>query len=473
MKLAQSADASVRGGATSVALYTALAMCVVSQAYLAWTFGALTGPHRSSWAVAMALVLSLGLPTAMLIAACYVSKSTDMPQKTLLVMALAGLMMRLPYFGVGPMLEDDHFRYMLDGALTAHGLDPYAVAPTALTDGSATSARLAVAAAGRDAISQINFPELRTIYPGTAQLLFALAHLIKPWSIDGLRIVTLLCETITALLCWRLLGTVSRPRHLVALVWCNPLMAFTLVGQAHIDAALGPLLLAAVIATLRISGGVAGAAVGLAIGVKLWPVMLAPILLRRLGERRAQIVFLAAMAITSMALCAPLLVASLTAHSGLVAYARGWHMNNMPYEWASYAGYLLVGGDGLERLLRAAVVAACAGIGFALALRPFSDESLEAERDLVARLAGMAAFVFYLSPAQFPWYAFWFLPLAVLAGNWALVVATAALPSYFLFFPLAGSGTGDLYRYWLSGLHLLPVVVVLVLQHYSWRSDKQ
>jgi alpha-1,6-mannosyltransferase len=171
-----------------------------------------------------------------------------------------------------------------------------------------------------------------------------------------------------------------------------------------------------------------------------------------------------AMGATSIAACSPLVVASFTADSGLVAYARGWHVNNLPYAWLSYAGYLLVGSDGLERYLRAAVGVACAGISLALALRPISGSPMQAGRDLVARLGISAAFVFYLSPAQFPWYAFWFLPFAVIAGNWALIVATAALPSYFLFFPLAESGAVDLFRYWLSGLHLLPVVVVLILQ---------
>jgi hypothetical protein len=32
--------------------------------------------------------------------------------------------MRIPYFGAGSMLEDDHFRYLLDGAMVARGLDP-------------------------------------------------------------------------------------------------------------------------------------------------------------------------------------------------------------------------------------------------------------------------------------------------------------------------------------------------------------
>ena len=463
MELARSAGASPRRGAAA-ALYAVLVVCVVSQVYLAWTFGSLTGAHRASWHLALALVSLLALPTAALIAVSYALQSTIAPRTALLAIAVAGLMMRLPYFGVGPMLEDDQFRYMLDGAMTAHGHNPYSIAPKALAEGVATAAHLAVGTTGRHVISQINFPELRAIYPGTAQVLFALAYFIKPWSIDGLRLVTLLCEIGTALLCWQLLGTLSRPPHLVAMIWCNPLMAFTLVGQSHIDAALGPLLLAVVLATLRNSGATAGAAVGLAIGVKLWPVLLIPILLRSLGERRAQIAFLVAMGATSIVVCDPLVIASFTADSGLVAYARGWHMNNLPYAWLSYAGYLLVEGDGLERYLRAAVVAVSAGISFAVALRPLSGSSRQVGRDLVARVAVLAAFVFYLSPAQFPWYAFWFLPLAVLTGNWALIVATAALPIYFLFFPLAEAGAGDLYRFWLSDLHLLPVVVVLMFQ---------
>lgn len=441
-------------------LYAALALAAVSQIVLAVSAGSLPGSARAQWSVSLLLCLGLSLPTTALLLAIWRTRDIASSTALLIAIAVTGLAMRLPFFGVGPMLEDDHLRYALDGALAAAGLDPYRFSPAELLQGVASEAYSRVGAAGLASIGQINFPELRSIYPGSSQLVFAAAHYLDPWGLDGLRAVFLLSEALTAVLCWRLLGLLGLPGHLVALLWCNPLLSFALTGQAHVDAVLGPPLLLAILAVRRHAGAIAGAAIGFAIGVKLWPVMLAPLLLRSLSDdRREMLRFVAAMGAIAFVACAPLLYASLSAsNSGLVVYATRWHMNNMPYEWVSHVGYLVAGGAGLERFFRAIVVLTCVGLGIAIALPPLFDL-----RDLVTRLAWLSAAVFYLSPAQFPWYAFWFVPFAVLSRNWALLVATASLPTYFLFFPLAGPVWGDVYRYWLSGLHLIPVAIVAAM----------
>ncbi len=445
-------------------LLGALAFAIVCQFALALTLGPLSGEERARWSVTLFVCIGLSVSTATVLFAVYRLRAHAIGKGVLLAIMAAGLLMRLPYFGAGPMIEDDHFRYRLDGAITAHGLNPYKVAPKTFSEGTAPPAYAAVGAEGLSTIAGINFPELRTIYPGVAQLHFAVAYIIKPWSLDGLRAVILFCEIATALLGLRLLILLGLQHQWLALLWCNPLAAFSLTGQVHIDAALGPFLLIAVLAAMRTRGMLAGAAIGAAIGVKLWPVMLVPILLRALDPRRwTQIAFLTAVGAVALIACAPLLIASVTENSGLTAYAGGWQMNNMPYEWVSYAAYQLTDGPKLEPYLRAAAVLICAGLAVGLARTPVIDG-----RDLIRRLALVAAAVFYLSPAQFPWYASWFLPFAALTRNWALLVATAALPSYFLFFPLAGTANGDLFPFWLSGLHLLPVIAVLLAQR-PWR----
>lgn len=436
--------------------YVALALIVATQFLLAWSFGSLPGSQRSAWRVSVGLIALLAVPATVLIWAVWRTQTVAMTRVVMVSIAVAGVLMRLPYFGAGPMLEDDHFRYVLDGAMLAAGLNPYAYSPESLLNGTAPEGYRIAAAAGRQAIEQINFPDLRSIYPGTAQALFAIAHVIKPWSVDGLRVLLMACEAMTALLAWRMLGQMNLPRHFVALIWCNPLLAFSLTGQAHIDAALSPLILGALIAARRHAGIIAGIALGLAVGVKLWPALLALLVLRCVSaDRRSVIGFVAAIGMTTMIVSAALALAATAPSSGLVAYARGWHINNMPYEWVSYAGYLIAGGAGLEPALRVVIGSASAAISIALAIRPIRDTA-----DLVTRAAWIAAATFYLSPSQFPWYANWFLPLAALSRNWSLLVASASLPTYFLFFPLAGPVWGDLFRFWLCGLHLLPVVVI-------------
>ena len=196
---------------------------------------------------------------------------------------------------------------------------------------------------GGSTIAAINFPALRSIYPGGAQALFALAHLAAPWSIDGLRLVIFAMEGLTAILVWRLLTICGHSPVATAIYWCKPLMAFCVTGQAHVDAALGPPILVALLATHRRAGALAGLALGLAAGVKLWPILLAPLLARALGSGWRRLAsFALALGGTTLALCAPLLVASLGADAGLVAYASGWSVNNAPYAWASLGCRLLL-----------------------------------------------------------------------------------------------------------------------------------
>ncbi len=86
------------------------------------------------------------------------------------------------------VIDDDYFRYLWDGAMVMAGENPYATAPKAFLDGAALPAGLVeIADRAPGVLAGINFPELTTIYPGTAQIGFALASLVAPLKLDGLR----------------------------------------------------------------------------------------------------------------------------------------------------------------------------------------------------------------------------------------------------------------------------------------------
>lgn len=439
-------------------LLVALGLAVATQTGLALGHGSSPGAARDAWPVALTLCLALSLPTTAVLWAIWAARDLPAGWRMGLVIAAAGVLMRAPYFGAGPMLEDDHYRFLLDGAMAARGLSPYAHSPEALLRG-VPGAPPELVEAGRSAIGLINFPELRSMYPGGAQALFAFAHILAPWSIDGLRVVVLLMEALTAALIWQALAATGRPPLLVALYWCNPLMAFCLTGQAHVDAALAPAILAALFAVQRQAALLAGFCLALAAGVKLWPILLAPLLARALWpDRRALASFALALGLTTLALCGPLMWASLAAQSGLTAYAGGWSVNNAPYAWASWLFLHLIGPGSGEAVLRALVVAMAAAASLLTAAR-----RAEGLNDLIGRAALLAAALFYLSPAQFPWYAAWFLPLAAASGRLALAGAAVGLPVYYLFFPLALAGQRDIHGYGLAFLHLAPVIILALI----------
>jgi hypothetical protein len=362
-----------------------------------------------------------------------------------------GALIRALWLASPPALDTDHLRYLWDGALAAHGLSPWGAAPAA-------GVPAALGAEGVALASVLPFAGLRTIYPVTAQAAFLGAHLIAPWSLVGLRVVMLAAEA-AGLVAARVLAHRARLPVARALVWwCCPLSPLLFVNAVHVDALLPPLLFGALAATLAGRAVTAGVLVGLAAGVKLWPVLLVPLLWRSLPERgRSR--FVPAAAAVSAAAVAPLLATVAAPEAGLAAYAAGWAVNNAPFAWASVAlGTVL---HRPEVALRPLAALAAVGVSlWAASSRPDGGEAL------CRRAMIVSAAVFYLSPAQFPWYAAWFMPFAALLAFRPLLLPAATLPSYWLFHPLHLVGLGGLFTHGVAALHALPVALALALR---WR----
>jgi hypothetical protein len=414
-----------------------------------------------SLAAVLPVILVLSLSTSAVLFAVWRMARGNSGLVALAVMIAAGLAMRLVWFGSPAPIEDDYYRYLWDGALLANGFNPYDLAPkdvlTAFGTGGLDPSLAAIAAEGQETLSRINFPGLKTIYPGAAQAAFALAYWIAPWSLDALRLVFLVADTATLLLSILILLRIGASLLWAGLYWCNPLASAMLIGAAHADVLVAPFILAALLLAMAGRSGAGGAALGLAAGVKLWPALLLPLLLRAGPKKSAQLAkAAAAFFIVGAAAIVPLALASLDPQSGLAAYAGGWANNNAVFAWLREAAYALTQHPGAERFLRLSLAAAAGAIALAMAMRPISGP-----RDLCARAAIIAAAVFFCSPAQFPWYASWFLPLAAIAQNWPLLAVSALLPAYYLFFPSWGTPFFPYFAFGAAFIHWLPLLAPL------------
>jgi hypothetical protein len=165
------------------------------------------------------------------------------------------------------------------------------------------------------------------------------------------------------------------------------------------------------------------------------------------------------------ALLLPLVLSAMAGpRSGLVAYSEHWWVNNAPFAWLSFAVYEATGGSPWgQRLLRAGVAGAVGMLALLLARRPPADLC-----DLLGRALCVAAVTFYAAPAQFPWYALWFLPLAAAFASRPLLLASATLALYYLALPLINQGLGHWHGYGIAMLHAAPVWVWLAAE--AWRS---
>lgn len=449
---------------------------VATQAALAWIAGRITHSTATEVAVVVPLIALVAAPAALgLAAAGRLSRLSDRRRPLALVFA-TGLLMRLVWIGNAAPVEDDFYRYLWDGAVVAARLDPYAFAPEALlADAPAHVARLV--AEGRSVIERINFSDLTSIYPGTAELAFALAHMLAPWRLDGLRVVFVLADATALLLLMAMLARAGRPRALAAHYWCNPLVVLATTATAHVDALLPPLLLAAVLTLWRGRAITAAVLLALATGVKIWPVLLTPlfavVVVNRRGSTAAArspvraaigspelLAPAAAFICVTAIVCLPLLATLHRPESGLAAYGAAWANNNAIFAWAEDLLESALDGHvdiDVGRWLRVLSALAAAVLALWVAWRTWRN----GRRDLDALLAGcllVGASVFYLSPAQFPWYALWFLAFAAALDFRPLLLASVLLPVYYLSFPLAAAGDEDVFNFGFALVHALPVL---------------
>ena len=167
------------------------------------------------------------------------------------------------------------------------------------------------------------------MYPPVAQGAFALAYLLKPWSLLAWRSVLLACDLASFVLILLLLRECGRSPLWSALYWWNPVVIKELFNSAHMDAVVLPLVLAALLFAARRRYVSAVTTLGFAAGAKIWPALLLPLVLRPLVLRPKRLVLAVALFGAMIALWAtPVLLGRLDEHSGFVAFASSWQTNS-------------------------------------------------------------------------------------------------------------------------------------------------
>ena len=407
----------------------------------------------------------LYLPLARLIRRT-ASSSPGTMRSLLFFVVAAGLAMRLVLMSSEPALEDDWQRYLWDGALTAHGLNPYAISPQdakAADPRTTTVGKLALESGV--VLGRVNHPEIRTIYPPVAQGVFAVAHWLQPWSLLAWRGIVLLLDLASLGLILVLLRDLGRSPLWAALYWWNPVALKELFNSAHMDIVVVPLVLLALVLAVRQRFLTATTALTVAAGAKIWPALLLPLVWRPLlGQpgRLAAAVLLAAAAAALFA--APMWLAGVDQSLGVVAYAQKWKTNSALFPQIEMLMGGLLSALSVEALpggtvARALIGATLAGLALWLNRTPF-----QSAEDLTSRCLVLCGALFLLSPAQFPWYYLWVLPLLPLRPVTGFLVLTATLPLYYAAFHFLSADTYHIYRDKLVWLVWLPAWTLLALE---------
>lgn len=395
--------------------------------------------------------------------------ATRVMQRGLLAFVFfSGLAARILLITSEPILEDDFYRYLWDGAVTASAQNPYTYSPRTIKNGEAPRELVALSVEAGDVFTRINHQSLTTIYPPVAQAVFAIAHVVKPWSLAAWRGLLIFCDVGSFLLLIRLLDLIGRDRTWVAIYWFNPVVLKELFNSAHMEAVLVPFVLGALLLVAKRRPIWATVSLGLAAGIKLWPVILAPVIWRSVASEPGRLAACVALLGGLMALwLAPMLAYGVSETSGLVAYVDQWQTNSAFFPalergvaaFGAWTGLVLAPSGLIARALVAGVLAALA---LSLAYRP-----LVGLEDLLARSSIIVAAVVLLSPAQYPWYTVWMAPFLVFRPYPAFLLLSALIPLYYMRFYLVARDAGDVFSDGVVWAIWGPVLAVLIVRAVS------
>lgn len=343
---------------------------------------------------------------------------------------------RVAVFAAPPMLENDYQRYLWDGAVGAHGVNPYRYTPgnvaSGAIEGNDVNTLQSLAVEGWGVLAEVNHPHLSTIYPPVAQMCFALAHVIEPFGVTGWRLILLLADAIAVLLLIRLLKVMGLP--LAQVIWYawNPLLLHETYSALHMDMLVLPVVLGALLAGMRGRGTIGAALCIVGSAIKIWPIILVPLFLPlRVRQWKSLVVTVALCGMLFVALWLPVFVVTLGSTSGFVAYGEGWQNNDGFFRagiWLTEQFLNLIHVEPWHSHFIMRVVSAA----LLLAVLAVQVGRRADAHNLHRQCLFIVGAVFLLSPTQFPWYWLWCLPLLTLGPSLPLLLYTALSPLYYV-----------------------------------------
>ncbi|MBI2893429.1 MAG: DUF2029 domain-containing protein [Deltaproteobacteria bacterium] len=342
-----------------------------------------------------------------------------------------------------PELSSDLYRYVWDGRVQMAGESPYRRAP----------ADPALSALRDDAVwPRINRPEARTVYPPGAQAAYLALAAVGGGSVRGVKTAAALADLAVLALLVAALRRRGLPAARVAIHAWSPLVVSEVCVSGHVDALAVLLVMIALGCADVRRFTIAGAVLGAAAAIKLYPILLLAALPR--GKPRATAAA-AALAVVTLAYVPYALPVGTKVLGFLPDYFRSGEDFN--------GGLRIL----LEALLapagsaaRPASIALCA----VLLLGALVVIARRAADDVLRAAAAVAlAFVMLLPTAIHPWYALWLVPLVTLRPSAAALWLAGALPLSYLKY----GAPGERMPPWVLAVEWLPAFALAAFELLS------
>ncbi len=323
------------------------------------------------------------------------------PRRVIVTGLVFAALWHLAFLMRPPGTDDDIHRYLWDGRVQRLGYNPYVVVPS----------DPALAALHTPETRTLNNPYLPSPYPAGAQLFFRSVTAIHE-SIFALKVAFVLCDLVIVFVLLDILKNSGRGAHWVLAYAWNPLLAIEVAGSGHIDIVGVLLLLVSVAALARRWRPVAALAFGMAVAVKLLPVVLLPLYWKRVRVRDAALA--AAMVV--------LLYVPFLNHGRIPIGSLGTYVQSFRFNDPVFAV--------LERFASPQIAAGIAVLVGFLTTIWLMRKGPEFSSDA---LAWPMTVSLLCAPVVYPWYLLWLLPFMRSASTVPIIIWTVSIiPTYYV-----------------------------------------
>lgn len=383
------------------------AVCGEERAWSLWAAGAVILVALLAFAAwdpgqgSPAFFLLLGIAGAgYLVAIVQLASRRHPSPRALAAFALLAFAWRVPLVLAPTHPRADVARYLWDARAVRAGLSPYALVPA---DPAAAPIRTPES-------WPVNNPDVPSPYPPGAQLFFLIATQAGESAL-ALKAALAACEVLLALALRRwLLAIGAGPGWLLAYLW-NPLIAIEIARHGHVDALGALLLVLAALALARRRPVGACVALALAVAVKPLPIVLAPLLWRRVSLRDA-----AAGGAVLAGLYLPFWIRGGAALGSIPEVVRRFRFNGPLFEAAASAS--------------TPALAAALSIGAGLAVAAWARARLPPTSP--AAWAWPLAAALVCAPLVYPWYLVWLAPFLVSRSTLPLLLWTVSIQAAYV-----------------------------------------
>jgi alpha-1,6-mannosyltransferase len=322
------------------------------------------------------------------------------PKRVVVAGLVLAAVWHFAFLRMPPGGDDDIHRYVWDGRVQRLGYNPYIVVPSDPALGRLHTPETRT----------LNHPDLPSPYPAGAELFFRAVTTIHE-SVLALKVAFVVCDLTIVLVLLDILSRSGQGAHWVLVYAWNPVLAIEVAGSGHIDIVGALLLLLSFAALGRRWRAVAAVAFGLAVAVKLLPIVLLPLYWKRVRIRDAVLA-----AVVVGLLYVPFLSQGHIPLGSLGTYIQSFRFNDPVFAM-------------FERVAAPQLAIGLAVLtGFLTAIWMRKSETLSPDAFAWPMAASLLC-----APVVYPWYLLWMLPFLRSASTAPIIVWTVSIiPAYYV-----------------------------------------